>query len=137
MLGAGVFGGQYFEDMSEFPAEWSAAVALRGPPGPSHNMFGVRSGLSREEWAAKGWLRPQDPLGWFQWYCRYTLGRRTDDDVRQIARHNAFRRHAAQVAKHGAGDLLRRRVQRQALLQWAHEPDPDCEKNIFIISCRL
>ena len=54
------------------------------------NYFKVKSGLSQEQWEEKGWINNQDPRGWFQWYCRYFLGRRTDDDERQIQRWNNF-----------------------------------------------
>jgi hypothetical protein len=27
-------------------------------------------GASLEEWEKSGWMREQDPYGWFQWYCR-------------------------------------------------------------------
>ena len=37
-----------------------------------------------------GWIRAQDPYGWFQWYCRFYMGRRTEDDTRQIKRWKSF-----------------------------------------------
>lgn len=126
MLRAGVFRGEYFGgDMAEYPPEWAEAARARPWLGVRHNAFGVASGQSRAAWAAAGWLREQDPLGWFQWYCRWWLGRRSPDDPRQIARQRAFHRHSAQVRLHGGGDLTRRRAQRQSLLQWAYDPYPD------------
>jgi hypothetical protein len=37
-------------------------------------------------WEEKGWIAAQDPYGWFMWYCRFFLGRRTNDDDRQVSR---------------------------------------------------
>jgi hypothetical protein len=37
-------------------------------------------------WEGSGWIRDIDPYGWFHWYCRFYLGRRTSDDARQISR---------------------------------------------------
>ena len=89
---------------------------------PSLNYFGVKASQSLAEWRKKGWIRNQDPRGWFQWYCRYYLGRRCDDDARQIKRWRAMRRHVAQVEKYCERyDLNCRPKQRQALLHWAYD----------------
>ena len=73
-------------------------------------------------WRKKGWIYYEDPRGWFQWYCRYYMGRRCLDDERQIKRWNAVKRHAAQLRKNcRRGDLTCRRKQRQALLHWAYD----------------
>lgn len=50
------------------------------------NKFGVKCGSSLEDWEAKKWIVPQDPYGWVQWYSHFYLGRRSDDDERQIGR---------------------------------------------------
>lgn len=125
MLHLGVFCGKYMTDCAaEFPASWFENARL-APDGAdcSLNYYGVRASVPLSVWIAKGWIHPDDPRGWFQWYCRYYSGRRTaDEDHRQIARWRAFRRHAAQVRKHcEPGDPFCRPKQRQALLQWAYD----------------
>jgi hypothetical protein len=89
---------------------------------PRLNCFGVNASQSLSEWRRKGWIHPQDPRGWFQWYCRYYLGRRTRDDARQIRRWRAIARHVAAIRKHcEKGDVDCRRRQRQAVLHWAYD----------------
>ncbi len=124
MLQLGVFGGKYMTDCrNEFPASWFARAklcALRYDP--ALNYFGVNASQPLREWERKGWIHPQDPRGWFQWYCRYYVGRRSADDERQIRRWRAIARHIAQVRKHcRRGDCNCRRRQRQALLHWAYD----------------
>ncbi len=125
MLRLGVFGGKYMTDCTrEFPADWFARAKL-SPQGanPQLNCFGVKASLPLAQWRKKGWIYKDDPRGWFQWYCRYYMGRRIlDEDRRQIARWKAMRRHVAQIRKNcRKGDLACRRVQRQALLHWAYD----------------
>lgn len=125
MLELGVFDGVYFWDKpKEYPAEWfeNAMLATDGKRDSKLNFFEVSASQSLEVWEAKGWIHPQDPNGWFQWYCRYYLGRRTDDDERQIKRWKAYRRHIGQIKKNcSKGDLSCRRKQRQSLLHWAYD----------------
>ncbi len=124
MLALGVFGGKYMTDCrDEFPATWFARAKLCPQRhDPALNFFGVNASQPLGEWRRKGWIHPQDPRGWFQWYCRYYTGRRSDDDSRQIARWRAIVRHAAAVRKNcRRGDLNCRRRQRQALLHWAYD----------------
>jgi hypothetical protein len=125
MLALGVFGGKYMTDCrAEFPASWFAGVKLCPERhDPSLNYFGVNASQPLSVWRAKGWIHPDDPRGWFQWYCRYYLGRRIPgEDERQIRRWRAIQRHIAQLVIHcRRGDLTCRPRQRQAILHWAYD----------------
>jgi hypothetical protein len=125
MLRLGVFGGKYMTDArKEFPARWFVGAKL-APHGRDRalNYFGVDASQPLAEWRRKGWIHPDDPRGWFQWYCRYYLGRRLpEEDRRQIKRWKAIGRHIAQIRRNCEPDDLRcRRRQRQALLHWAYD----------------
>jgi hypothetical protein len=125
MLEMGVFEGKYCNDCRpELPEEWFARARISKRADPKLNFFGVKSRQPLSVWRDKGWIVGDDPRGWFQWYCRYWLGRRDSAiDSFQIKRWRAFHRHAAQVrANCDAGDLSCRPRQRQALLQWSHDP---------------
>ena len=101
MLALGVFGGKYMTDCrDEFPASWFAAATLSPERrDPSLNWFGVDASQPLSVWRAKGWIHPDDPRGWFQWYCRYYQGRRmAGEDERQIGRWKAIRRHRRPTA---------------------------------------
>jgi len=89
---------------------------------PALNFFGVNASQPLSVWRAKGWIHPDDPRGWFQWYCRYYMGRRHPDDERQIGRWRAVRRHVAQLRQNCPPRALDCRPrQRQALLHWAYD----------------
>jgi hypothetical protein len=124
MLSMGIFGGKYMTDCrDEFPAKWFERAKLSPEKRDNKlNFFGVDASKPLSYWREKGWIWPDDPRGWFQWYCRYTMGRRCEDDLRQIGRWKAMTRHIAQVRKNCIkGDLLCRPRQRQALLHWAYD----------------
>ncbi|MCC6919154.1 MAG: hypothetical protein IT548_08115 [Alphaproteobacteria bacterium] len=125
MLHLGIFGGKYMTDCGkEFPKSWFDHARLAdGKRDPKLNFFGVNASQPLKEWRRKGWICEDDPRGWFQWYCRYYMGRRMpDEDARQIGRWKAIRRHVAQVKKAcDPGDIFCRRRQRQALLHWAYD----------------
>jgi hypothetical protein len=126
MLEFGVFGGKYMTDCKkEFPASWFAKAKLCSKEhDPRINFFGTNASQPLSVWKKKGWIHPADPRGWFQWYCRYYLGRRMPGyDEIQIRRWRNIRRHLAQIKKHCApGDWGCRPRQRQALLHWAYDP---------------
>ena len=125
MLALGVFEGKYMNDcVDEFPADWFEEARLSDYADASLNRFGIRSRQSLQIWQEKGWIIEPDVRGWFQWYCRYYLGRRIPEiDEKQIKRWKGFARHAGQIrANCKPGDLECRPRQRQALLQWSYDP---------------
>jgi len=125
MLSLGVFGGSYFEDkIKEYPKSWFFKAKLSKTFDIKQNYFKVRAGLSREFWIEKGWIFKEDPLGWFQWYCRFTKGRRIPHiDGVQIKRWKNFTRHVTAIKNNcDPADIHCRRRQRQAILQWAYNP---------------
>jgi hypothetical protein len=134
MLRLGVFEGNYLNDSlgTEFPIEWKTYARISDTSSKDNNLFSVRSGLSLKAWQDKGWIHKDDPRGWFQWFCRYYVGRRHEDDQRQINRWQAFVRFANQIRVAAArenryGDVTLRPVVRQALLQWSYDPFPELD----------
>lgn len=125
MLELGVFGGVYMRDCrDEFPEQWFRQARLApGARDPKINFFGVNASQPLSVWREKGWIHPDDPRGWFQWYCRYYMGRRVpSEDARQIKRWRQMTRHVGQIKAHCLpGDLDCRKRQRQALLHWAYD----------------
>lgn len=125
MLALGVFGGRYMRDCTqEFPSEWFASAKFSlGGSDPTLNYFGLSASRPLSVWRKNGWIYPEDPRGWFQWYCRYYMGRRIpEEDQRQIKRWKAMRRHIGQIkANCHPGDETCRPRQRQALLHWAYD----------------
>ena len=84
----------------EFPANWFIRAKLCAERHDARlNYFGVNASQSLATWRRKGWIRPHDPRGWFQWYCRYYMGRRHADDARQIRRWRAIARHVAAIQR--------------------------------------
>ena len=136
----GIFGRDVAVDSSEFPASWFAGLSERMYASRryaiSTNAYKVKSGFGQREWEAKGWIHEQDPRGWFQWYCRFFQGRRSQDDRRQIDRWcacasergrwrnqlcGAVSRAGGGSAGGGWGDASISPVIRQTLLHWAYE----------------
>lgn len=125
MLALGVFGGKYMTDCKkEYPRDWWTKAKLSPKfHNPEINYLKVNASQSLGVWKKKGWIYKEDPRGWFEWYCRYYMGRRIEEeDKRQIKRWRAMRRHVAQITKNcRPGDILCRPIQRQALLHWAYD----------------
>jgi hypothetical protein len=124
MLELGIFSGKYMNDCrKEFPASWFKRAKLSVTRDCALNFFGVDASQPLSTWRKKGWIHPADPRGWFQWYCRYYMGRRMpEEDARQIKRWKAIRRHIAQIERNcDTLDLSCRSRQRQAVLHWAYD----------------
>ena len=126
MLKLGVFGGKYMTDCKkEFPKSWFVHAKLS----PKHhddtlNYFHKHASQPLKVWEEKGWINEEhDPRGWFQWYCRYYMGRRLpEEDALQIKRWKAIKRHIVQLTKNcRVKDFTCRPVQRQAILHWAYD----------------
>jgi hypothetical protein len=125
LLALGIFGGVYMRDCTkEFPKDWfTRAKFAKGKRDKNINFFKVNASQPLSVWRKKGWIYKDDPRGWFEWYCRYYMGRRIpDEDTHQIKRWNAIRRHIGQIRAHcRPGDILCRPRQRQALLHWGYD----------------
>jgi hypothetical protein len=142
-LWKGSFGGVYFDpafpgtNPGELPEEWVKGLPDNKWKTPSLeysaqvNCYKVACGCSQRYWEEHGWIRPQDPRGWFQWYCRFYLGRRTEDDPRQITRwlrlagpRGRFRRQLIRLCVQKGkpfNDIAVSPVIRQTLLHWGYE----------------
>ncbi len=135
MLELWVFWGKYFSDTPpEFPDErwqWAKLAGVQNTHDKSLNLYGVLASQPLSVWQEKWWIHPDDPRGWFQWYCRYYMWRRHEDDPRQIQRRRMMRRHMAQIQKNCLipGDPTCRPRQRQALLQWGYDVRGEGGKN--------
>jgi hypothetical protein len=126
MLKLGVFGGKYMTDCrKEFPSSWFKKAKLCHEfHNPELNYFKINASQPLSVWRENDWIYKDDPRGWFQWYCRYYIGRRIEEeDFRQIKRWKAFGPRHIGALKKGCvkGDLSCRRKERQALLHWAYD----------------
>lgn len=149
MLFMGVFEGRYLNDCTdEFPREWFlyalGAGTLAEKADLECNYFKVKSRQPLSVWKENKWAprrgrhvkedegrailadskQNPDERGWFQWYCRYWLGRRIPAlDAIQIGRWRSFTRHVGAIkARCARGVLSCSPRERQALLQWAYNP---------------
>lgn len=125
MLELGVFGGKYMTDcQKEFPKNWFKKAKLCSEfHDPKLNFYKINASQPLSVWRAKGWINQVDPRGWFQWYCRYFMGRRIfDEDKRQIKRWRMIKRHIIQIKNNCRfKDQNCRKKQRQAVLHWAYD----------------
>lgn len=159
IIQAGSFGGTYFrpilsgitgkyykDEWKEFPLDWfkgldkekylTSIVVQK-----EVNKYNVKTGGNLDMWESSGWITKIDPYGWFQWYCRFYLGRRTSDDKRQISRwlktsgkNGRFRISLIRSIiknKSKYNDYNIKPVIRQGLLHWGYElTKVDFQKNI-------
>lgn len=120
MLQMGVFGGKMINDcIDEFPHAWFLGALRRKKLSPgvidyNRNKYKVKSGTSLSFWRSKKWIRGDDPRGWFQWYCRYTMGRRHSIDEWQMRRWWNINRFYKRYKKSGGTSVVK-----QLLLQWS------------------
>ena len=154
ILKMGAFGGTYFrpiyssvtkknyksEDViKEYPKSWFKGIDIEKMViSPKYdkkvNKYGVKCGSDLEDWEKSGWMDKQDPYGWFQWYCRFYMGRRTDDDKRQIKRWLAltgpkgrFKNRLVNMIKKKDGNYDDESISpviRQTLLHWGYQITP-------------
>jgi len=158
IIQAGTFGGCYFNPRGgkkgflkrpilvtskEFPEEWFENMSkglYENRVYKSHrNLYQVKAGQDQYYWEEHGWINEQDPRGWFQWYCRFYLGRRTADDARQISRWTGVGGEKGRWKNNLLNKIVssNRRfddasispVVRQTMLHWAIEvTEKDCLK---------
>lgn len=132
MLELGIFGGKYFNDVAktdEYPKDWWTKAKLSGTIGPGTkpdyklNYYGVKASLPLKQWIQKGWITPEDPRGWVEWYFRYYQGRRIPkvDDL-QIKRWLHAKRHTIRLGTHSTKTGNDSLAIRQGILHWAYDP---------------
>ena len=151
VLKMGSFGGTYFRPIyssvtkkhykskdviKEYPKSWFKGIDIEKMVTSSDydknvNKYKVKCGSELEDWEGKGWIKEQDPYGWFQWYCRFYQGRRTDDDERQIKRwmgvagpNSRFKKRLINMIKNKGADIDDYTISpviRQVLQHWGYK----------------
>ncbi|GAA5825862.1 hypothetical protein JCM11251_000030 [Rhodosporidiobolus azoricus] len=144
-------GRELHEDWTDLPSEWydglDTSMYLTRPElvtpaeiATSINKWQAKMGQGYSDWEKNGWIVAEhDARGWFQWYCRFFLGRRCDDDARQVGR---WSRVAGEQSGRWRRILLEKyrkarvtfvepeeeevsRGIRQTLNHWAYDPTTD------------
>lgn len=141
MIDMGVFEGIYTHVIDGIPATWlksDKVLPVGSEPDPSLNYYGVKSRQSLKVWQENGWTTDLSPLGWWQWYCLYFLGRRTPEDEWQIKRWESFvSRHQGQINHNCTlSDKDCRPKQRQGLLQWAWDSTKKYEARVLDVNIK-
>ena len=140
VIEAGAFGGCYFglpiEEYTNYEyielfeyhfKDLDTSLYLGETYKPRLNAFKVRSGMPYDYWKDMGWMHGRDPYGWFEWWCKYDMGMRGEDDDRQIRRWQDFCgdkgrwRNNIYKKLYQSGDdwAVAKRVQ-QSLLHWGY-----------------
>ena len=132
----GAFGGTYFRDIYSnvigkfYKNSWKEFKELKNIDKKYYfsdfydaklNYYGVEVGTSLRFWENKGWLNKIDPYGWFQWYFRYSKGRRSEDDERQINRWKIIANRFDGILKKLNSKGKDSKKIRQILLHWCYE----------------
>jgi len=147
----GSFGGTYFRPIyssitkrnytsnqvtKEYPKSWFKGIDIKKMvTSPNYdkkvNKYKVKCGSSLEDWEKNNWIVEKDPYGWFQWYCRYYRGRKSDDDERQIKRWQALAGPNGRFRRRLMNEIIKKKkryndysvspVIRQVLLHWGYE----------------
>ena len=154
VISEGAFGGTYFRDIYsgvngkwyrnsrkefKFLSDMDKKLYASSYYDVKVNKYGVKVGTSLRFWESKGWINSIDPYGWFQWYCRYWLGRRSSDDKWQIKRWraivNRFKSVLVRMIKDKSAKFNDYSVSpkiRQILLHWGYElVESDCFLFVF------
>ena len=88
MIVMGIFGDAYFGDelgqarAKLLPSDWTLTKSgdfytnTRGPQCKRINYHARLASETRQWWLDRQMICELDPLGWFEWYCHYWLGRR-------------------------------------------------------------
>jgi len=148
VLQKGSFGGTYYRPIKssvtglkynkvwlELPQNWLEGLEVRKKISSSVydegvNTYKAKCGGSLDMWETSGWIKECDPYGWFMWYTRFYLGRRTDDDERQIGRWKSLTGDKGRFKNNLIGKIARAGVKfdnkavspviRQTLQHWGY-----------------
>ena len=108
----------------------------------SINKYVVKCETSLRFWENKGWINSLNPYGWFQWYFRYWLSRKSLDDESQNARWKGivsrFKRKLVKMIKGIFGDYSISPKIWQILLHWGYKlVENDLLWFIFLVNKKM
>lgn len=107
MFSRGSFGGTYWRPIysaitrqkyrnvhKQYPSSWWTGIPDEYLTSDEYdvgrNKYKVAVGTTLEFWEKKKWIKPVHPYGWVHWYCDFYLGKRCEDDERQMKRWQAI-----------------------------------------------